>query len=62
MQRHLHNIIGDPALARALATAGLETIAARHTCRHRVDELFDVLRKVGTTRVTHQLAVPEPAQ
>jgi spore maturation protein CgeB len=62
MQRHLRAILGDPALARSLAAAGLETIASRHTCRHRVDELLDVLRQVGTTRVTHQLAVPEPAQ
>jgi spore maturation protein CgeB len=62
MQRHLRDILADPSLARALAASGLETIAARHTCRHRVDELFDILSRVGTARVAHQLAAREAAQ
>ena len=62
MRHHLRTIVDDPEWARSLATSGLQRIADRHTCRHRVDELFQVLRRIGTTRVTRQLAAPEPAQ
>jgi spore maturation protein CgeB len=62
MERHLRDVLGDPDLARSLAASGLETIAGRHTCRHRVDELFQILRRVGSRRVTEQLAATEPAQ
>jgi spore maturation protein CgeB len=62
MRHHLRAILDDPALARSLAASGLRRIADRHTCRHRVDQLFQVLRRIGTTRVTRQLAAPEPAQ
>lgn len=62
MRHHLRAILDDPAWAQALAASGLQRIADRHTCRHRVDELFQVLRRIGTARVTRQLAVPEPAQ
>lgn len=47
MRRHLRAILDEPGLARALAENGLETIAARHTCAHRVDELLEILRQVG---------------
>jgi spore maturation protein CgeB len=43
MQRHLGAILAEPGLARALAESGLETIRARHTCAHRVDELLEHL-------------------
>ena len=62
MRRYLRAILDDPELGRSLAASGLQRIADRHTCRHRVDELFQVLRRIGTARVTRQLAVPEPAQ
>jgi spore maturation protein CgeB len=35
----------EPDLRRSLAAKGIETILARHTCAHRVDELFAI---VGT--------------
>jgi spore maturation protein CgeB len=38
----MRDVLGDPALARSLREHGLETIAARHTCAHRVDELLAV--------------------
>ena len=62
MRRYLRAILDDPELGRSLAASGLQRIADLHTCRHRVDELFQVLRRIGTARVTRQLAVPEPAQ
>lgn len=47
MRQHLRDVLHDAALAKALAAAGLETILARHTCRRRADELFDILAACG---------------
>lgn len=47
MERHLHALLHDPDLACALVAHGLETIGARHTCAHRVDELLEVCRGLG---------------
>ena len=62
MARHLTDIINDPALANSLALAGLETIAARHTCRHRVDQLFDILARSGSLHVAKQITAREAAE
>ena len=62
MEQRLRDVLEDRALAAALAASGLETIRARHTCRHRVDELMAVLRQVGTPRVLENLATREAAQ
>jgi spore maturation protein CgeB len=48
MQRCLRDVLGDAALARDLIMSGLRTINARHTCAHRIDELFDILDELGT--------------
>jgi spore maturation protein CgeB len=42
MAEHLRTILNEPALARQLAQNGLNTIRARHTCAHRVDELLSI--------------------
>jgi spore maturation protein CgeB len=42
MKKHLRAILADPSLTGALKTSGLETIRARHTCGHRVDELLRI--------------------
>jgi spore maturation protein CgeB len=44
MQRALRDVLADADLAAALRRSGLETIAARHTCAHRVDELLEIHR------------------
>jgi spore maturation protein CgeB len=43
MTRHLSALRDDPALRDALATRGLATIRARHSCAHRVDELLGIV-------------------
>jgi spore maturation protein CgeB len=43
MQQHLRALQSDPDLAQSLRQHGLETIYARHTCAHRVDELLQIL-------------------
>jgi spore maturation protein CgeB len=61
MASQLKTVLREPALARSLAEHGLETIRARHTCRHRVAELLDILAAAGTHRVRRQLAPAEAA-
>lgn len=61
MTRALRDVLHDPALAADLRRSGLETVQARHTCGHRVDELLEILRRNGTHRVREQLNVLEEA-
>ena len=48
MTRHLSALRDDPALRAELVRSGLETIRARHTCAHRVDELLAVVATLAT--------------
>ena len=59
MQRHLRALRHDDALADSLSESGLATIRRRHTCAHRVTELFEILAACGTDRVTQALATAE---
>ena len=47
VERNARALGSDPALAASLAAHGLQTIRARHTCAHRVDELLAILGKLG---------------
>ena len=47
MRRSLRAVLRDRDLADSLRRSGLETIAARHTCAHRVDELESICRTLG---------------
>jgi spore maturation protein CgeB len=47
MRSHLADVLNDAGLAARLAASGLETIRARHTCAHRVDELMGVIASVA---------------
>lgn len=46
MRGHLRAILQDEELRSSLIRAGLETIRARHTCAHRVDELLAIVRSL----------------
>jgi len=53
MQAALREVLSDPQTAGELRRNGLETIAARHTCGHRADELLAIhaeLEAVGVRR------------
>ncbi len=50
MEQHISNVLHDESLASSLASSGLETIEARHTCRHRVDELEAIYRGIQPAR------------
>jgi spore maturation protein CgeB len=47
MTGHLTALKHDPDLRRSLAEHGLETIRARHTCSHRVDELLAIIEELA---------------
>lgn len=47
MRRLLRAVVHDRVLAAGLAQHGRATILARHTCAHRVDELFAILGELG---------------
>ncbi|MDP9068040.1 MAG: glycosyltransferase [Actinomycetota bacterium] len=47
MTRHMKEILNEPELAAYLRRSGLERIAQRHTCAHRVDELLRVCTEIG---------------
>jgi spore maturation protein CgeB len=53
MTRHLKWLQRDRELRASLVASGLETIRARHTCGHRVDELLAIVR---------ELVAPEPVR
>jgi len=43
MTRLIERVLSDSAISTALSAGGLETIQARHTCAHRVDELMKIV-------------------
>jgi spore maturation protein CgeB len=47
MHEHLGSVLADPDAASTMAARGLETILARHTCGHRVDELMRIMEELG---------------
>ena len=65
MRRHLRALLADRDFAAEVSRAGLNRIRARHTCAHRVDELFDILRELGVdvssdAKHAHRLARTAP--
>lgn len=56
MQRHIADLLHDPAAASSLAAHGLETVLARHTCAHRVDELLAVHAQLAPTLESEEAA------
>jgi spore maturation protein CgeB len=46
MSAHLRALQVDPDLRASLVASGLETILARHTCAHRVDELLAIVSRL----------------
>lgn len=46
MEETLRTILSEESLAQSLVQHGLETIRARHTCGHRVDELLAIYDEI----------------
>jgi spore maturation protein CgeB len=45
MTRSIEELLSDETRARQLADHGLETIEERHTCRHRVNQLLQIIEE-----------------
>jgi spore maturation protein CgeB len=52
MRSHVRELASDARLRSSLREAGLDTIGARHTCGHRVDELLAIHSKLTGAGVT----------
>jgi spore maturation protein CgeB len=61
MKQHLRDVLSDPSLAAALAARGRETILARHTCAHRVDELLAIHQTLGGSDRATSASPGEPS-
>ncbi len=57
MERQLRRVLHEEGLAEQLARDGLASIRARHTCRHRCDELLAII-----ARLAPATAAAEPAR
>jgi spore maturation protein CgeB len=56
MTRHLIALRDDADLRAQVVASGLETIRARHTCAHRVDELLAIVAHLGAATLTRSAA------
>ena len=54
MERHMQAIVGDADLRASLIAHGMETIRARHTCAHRVDELLVIAAALSPAFATKE--------
>jgi spore maturation protein CgeB len=50
MTQTIRSVLSDRGLAATLAERGLETVRARHTCAHRVDELLAIYASLTASR------------
>ncbi len=50
MKHHLSNLLQDEEKRKEIATHGHQTILARHTCAHRVDELLNIYAELEGTQ------------
>ena len=51
MKRHMRMLLDNPDLRAQLALAGLDAIATRHSCAHRVDELMSICQELRNSAV-----------
>ena len=59
MAKAMRSLESDDQLCADLARSGLETIRARHTCAHRVDELLDIAGRLGAPLARPSLEAAE---
>jgi spore maturation protein CgeB len=57
MTAAVRDVLGDAALAASLSNTGRETVLARHTCAHRVDELLSIVARLSAPAMEKELTV-----
>jgi spore maturation protein CgeB len=55
----VRRVLHDPDLAADLAARALETVRARHTCAHRVEELLAICAELGAGTLTGAVAAAQ---
>jgi len=62
MQRHLTELLADADYAQQIAEQGYQTVLAKHTCAHRVEELLAICNSLGVNeqRVRPETQVVQP--
>jgi spore maturation protein CgeB len=53
-KKMMERILTDDQMVQELTSSGLKTILERHTCAHRVDELYDICEEIGVSNLNHQ--------
>jgi len=61
MTRRLREVGEDATLRASLVASGLETIRARHSCAHRVDELLGIVAGLAPGRSNSRPGTPRSA-
>jgi spore maturation protein CgeB len=61
MEHLMTHVLQDGALRAELKMNGLERILSRHTCAHRVDQLFEIYDEIAPAGVQPAVAVTETA-
>ena len=56
MRRQIEAVLGDRDLATRLSAHGRRTIATRHACAHRVDQLLEIIGELGETPAVQRVA------
>lgn len=54
MKSLIQRVLTDDDLVRDQTTHGLQTIQERHTCAHRVDELYSICAELGVNNLKQQ--------
>jgi spore maturation protein CgeB len=57
MKQLMEKLLSDDQLARDLTSHGLRTIWHKHTCVHRVDELYSICEEIGTKNLRKQVHI-----
>jgi spore maturation protein CgeB len=57
MRQHLRRLLDEPQLASDLAAHGRHTVLAKHTCAHRVDQLFSICEQISSQQGAQLAAV-----
>lgn len=54
MKQWMERILSDDALAQEQTAHGLRTVQQKHTCAHRVDELYTICEELGVKNLLNQ--------
>jgi spore maturation protein CgeB len=54
MKKCMQTVLSDDDFAAKMTKSGLQTIHKKHTCSHRVDELYAICEELGVNNIVNQ--------